>query len=341
MKLTDFEFDLPERLIAQHPLEERDASRLMVLDRLAGSLSHKAFKDLASYVREGDVIVINNTRVIPTRLAAKKPTGGRLELLLVRRLSDDACAERWSCLARPTKGLRKGLVIDIDNGGTGEIDGIDHDGLVICTFKKPFDLERIGSMPLPPYIRRKAAPEDAERYQTVFAGVEGAVAATTAGLHFTPTTLEDLKARGAGICQITLHTGPGTFMPVRVDDIEGHKMMRERYSIPPEAFASIAKAKKEGRRVIAVGTTTTRALESCLLEGMDRPALDGDTDLFIYPGFRFKAVDALLTNFHLPGSTLIMLACAFGGYDLVMKAYKEAVREGYRFFSYGDAMFIC
>lgn len=341
MKLSDFEFDLPERLIAQHPLAERDGSRLMVLDRKEGTVSHKAFKDLSSYIRQGDVIVINNTKVIPTRVAAKKPTGGRLELLLVRRLFEDADVQRWSCLARPTKGLRKGLVIEIDNGGSAEIDGIDDEGLVICAFKKPFDLERVGSMPLPPYIKRKAAPEDGHRYQTVFAGVEGAVAAPTAGLHFTPSTLEGLKSKGAEICQVTLHTGPGTFMPVRVEDIEGHKMMRERYSISPDVFAAIAKAKKEGRRVVAVGTTTTRALESCFLQGLDRPVLDGDTDLFIYPGFCFKAVDALLTNFHLPGSTLIMLASAFGGYGLVMRAYKEAVMEGYRFFSYGDAMFIC
>lgn len=341
MKLADFEFDLPERLIAQHPLAERDASRLMVLDRASGTVSHKAFKDLSLYIHEGDVIVINNTKVIPTRVAAKKPTGGRLELLLVRRLFEDADVERWSCLAKPTKGLKKGLIIEIENGTAAEIDGIDSEGLVICTFKKPFDLERIGSMPLPPYIKRKAAPEDAQRYQTVFAGVDGAVAAPTAGLHFTDATLEGLRNKGVIICQITLHTGPGTFMPVRVEEIEGHKMMRERYSITPEVFATIAKARKEGRRVVAVGTTTTRALESCLLNGLDQPLLDGDTDLFIYPGFHFKAVDALLTNFHLPGSTLIMLASAFGGYDLVMRAYKEAVMEGYRFFSYGDAMFIC
>ncbi|OGQ62671.1 MAG: tRNA preQ1(34) S-adenosylmethionine ribosyltransferase-isomerase QueA, partial [Deltaproteobacteria bacterium RIFCSPLOWO2_02_FULL_55_12] len=310
MELNDFIFDLPERLIAQHPLPERDASRLMVLSRETGHIEHSSFRDLAKYLKAGDVLILNDTRVIPTRVFGQKGSGGRVELLLVDRTGADG--DEWRCLAKPSKGLRNGTRLTIE-GVEGEITGKDDEGLLTCRFASPLDLSSIGKIPLPPYIRREADEADSVRYQTVFAGSAGAVAAPTAGLHFTDGLIDDIKRKGVIVHRLTLHTGPGTFMPVRCSRIEEHRMMKERYIIGKDAFDAVASAKKEGRRVVAVGTTSTRALESSVKNGFERPALEGATDLFIYPGFSFKAVDALLTNFHLPGSTLIMLVAAFAG----------------------------
>lgn len=338
MELKDFDFNLPEDLIAQHPLEQRDSSRLMVLNRSERSVSHRQFRDIKEYFREGDLLILNNTKVIPTRVYGKKHTGGRLEFLLIERLKGEK--EVWRCLIKNSKGLKKGSRFTLDNGIEAIVAGVDEEGLWNCEFSQILDLEAIGRIPLPPYIRREADEEDRIRYQTVFAGVNGAVAAPTAGLHFTEEILGELKGKGVGIDYITLHTGPGTFMPVRVDNIQEHKMLKERYEISPQVFERIANAKKEKRRVIAVGTTSTRALEASVRDGFESPRLEGSTDLFIYPGFEFKVIDALLTNFHLPGSTLIMLVSAFAGHDFLLKAYSEAVEEKYRFFSYGDAMLI-
>jgi len=338
MNLSDFTFDLPERLIAQEPLGERDSSRLMTVSRTARALSHGSFRDFPGHLRSGDLLVLNDTRVIPTRLIGVKFTGGKLELLLVEKLSSGK-TEEWKCLARPAKGLKPGTKA-LFGGVEAEAIGQDDEGLFLFRFSCPLDLYRLGKVPLPPYIKREALEEDSRRYQTVFAGVDGAVAAPTAGLHFTEPLIEEIKARGVEVCHVTLHTGPGTFMPVRVEKIEEHRMMRERYRIDAQVFATVVKAKEEGRRVVAVGTTSTRALEASAANGFASPVLEGATNLFIYPGYRFKVVDALLTNFHLPESTLLMLVCAFAGRELTLEAYSEAVKEEYRFFSYGDAMFI-
>jgi S-adenosylmethionine:tRNA ribosyltransferase-isomerase len=337
MDLKDFTFDLPERLIAQEPLPERDSSRLMTLSRKTGTIGHRFFRDLPEFLRPGDLLVLNDTKVIPTRLIGAKPTGGKVELLLVEKTSETA--EEWKCLAKPAKGLKPGTKA-LFSGIEGEMLGQDEEGLFIFRFTGALDLMKIGHVPLPPYIRREATGADSRRYQTVFAGVDGAVAAPTAGLHFTESLLEAIKARGVEVCRVTLHTGPGTFMPVRVEKIEEHRMMRERYRIDESVFSRVAAAKDEGRRVVAVGTTSTRALEASVAGGFASPVLEGSTNLFIYPGYRFKVADALLTNFHLPESTLLMLVSAFAGREFVIEAYKEAVRKEYRFFSYGDAMFI-
>lgn len=339
MDLKDFTFDLPEELIAQEPLGERDSSRLMTVARKDGAIGHRLFRDLPEYLRPGDLLILNDTRVIPTRLLGAKPTGGKVELLLVEKISS-AGAEQWKCLARPAKGLKPGTKALFGGGVEAEMLGQDEEGLYICRFSGALDLKRIGKVPLPPYIKREATDADSSRYQTVFAGVDGAVAAPTAGLHFTGQLLEGIKSMGVEVCRVTLHTGPGTFMPVRSEKIEEHRMMRERYRIDESVFSSVVKAKQEGRRVVAVGTTATRALEASVAGGLDSPVLEGSTNLFIYPGYRFRVVDALLTNFHLPESTLLLLVSAFAGRELVLKAYGEAVRKEYRFFSYGDAMFI-
>jgi S-adenosylmethionine:tRNA ribosyltransferase-isomerase len=337
MDLRDFTFDLPERLIAQEPLGERDSSRLMTVSRKTGAIDHRFFKDLPEFLRAGDLLVLNDTKVIPTRLIGARPTGGKVELLLVEKTSE--VPEEWKCLARPARGLKPGTKVSF-GGVAGEMLGQDEEGLFICRFSSALDLMKIGRVPLPPYIRREATVADSSRYQTVFAGVDGAVAAPTAGLHFTERLLDAIKARGVEVCRVTLHTGPGTFMPVRSEKIEEHRMMRERYRIGEPVFSSVVKAKEEGRRVVAVGTTSTRALEASVAGGFSSPVLEGSTNLFIYPGYRFKVVDALLTNFHLPESTLLMLVSAFAGRELVLEAYREAVKKEYRFFSYGDAMFI-
>jgi S-adenosylmethionine:tRNA ribosyltransferase-isomerase len=337
MDLKDFTFDLPESLIAQEPLGERDSSRLMTVSKKDGAIGHRLFRDFPACLRSGDLLVLNDTKVIPTRLLGTKPTGGKVELLLVEKT--DAGVEEWKCLAKPAKGLKPGTKVLFD-GVEGAMLGQDEEGLFICRFSSSLDLMKIGHVPLPPYIKREATGADSSRYQTVFAGVDGAVAAPTAGLHFTGELLAAIKAMGVEVCHVTLHTGPGTFMPVRSEKIEEHRMMRERYRIGASVFSAVVKAKEEGRRIVAVGTTSTRALEASVDCGFASPVLEGSTNLFIYPGYKFKVVDALLTNFHLPESTLLMLVSAFAGRELVLEAYREAVRKEYRFFSYGDAMFI-
>ncbi|MBI2412050.1 MAG: tRNA preQ1(34) S-adenosylmethionine ribosyltransferase-isomerase QueA [Deltaproteobacteria bacterium] len=339
MDIKDFEFDLPEGLIAQYPLPERDSSRLMVLSRATGEYSHASFRDLPGLLRKGDLLILNDTKVLPARLIGKKSSGGRVEVLLVERLcrTDDG-REDWSCLIRNSKGLKEGSLLFFET--EAEVRGFDEKaGLWRVSFKDGPRHKEAGKIPLPPYIRREPEESDKTRYQTVFAGEEGAVAAPTAGLHFTDKLLAEIRDRGVETRCITLHTGPGTFMPVRVTDVREHKMHGERYTIDHATFEAIKKAKAEGARVIAVGTTSTRALEAAFRD-FDAPVLSGTTDIFIYPGFRFRVIDGLLTNFHLPGSTLIMLVAAFAGRERVLGAYKEAVKEGYRFFSYGDAMFV-
>lgn len=340
MRTQDFDFHLPEELIAQRPLPERDRSRLMVLSRSTGAIEHRLFTDIASCLKPGDVLVLNDTKVIRARLEARKSTGGRVEVLLVRMCWSEGVREGWICLIRNSKGLEKGALLHLDGGIEAEVLGRDEEGLWTCSFTKGLSdsIERLGKVPLPPYIRREADSEDVARYQTVFARESGAVAAPTAGLHFTQGLLDEVRNMGVEVRRLTLHTGPGTFMPVRVDDISTHRMLKERYTIGKETFDAVTRAKAEKRRVIAVGTTSARALESAF--SGEAPALRGDTALFIYPGFEFRAVDALITNFHLSGSTLIMLASAFAGHKPLMGAYKEAIRQRYRFFSYGDAMFI-
>ncbi len=341
METKDFDFYLPDDLIAQYPLKERDSSRLMVLSRSTGEVLNRGFRDILEFLRPGDVLVLNDTRVIPARLAGKKATGGKVELLLTEKLATaQAGRESWRCMVRPSKGVAPGTRFFFDHGVEAVVLESGEEGFRVCEFSPPLDLDRLGRMPLPPYIKREAGDEDRQRYQTVFAASDGAVAAPTAGLHFTSELLDGIRAHGVEVVRVTLHTGPGTFMPVRVKDISRHTMLPEYYSISPEAFGAVARAKKEGRRVVAVGTTSTRALEAATREGLEKPILKGVTGLFIYPGYEFRVVDALLTNFHLPGSTLIMLACAFAGKQNIMNAYAEAVRLGYRFFSYGDAMLI-
>lgn len=338
MDIKEFDFELPEELIAQYPAGERDASRLMILERKTGKVSHGNFPDIKAMLRSGDVLVLNDTKVMPARLAGKKATGGAVELLLIEKTGG---GEEWLCMGKASKGFNAGAKIFFD-GVRGEVVNTLEDGFLSVRFDSPASalMEKSGSVPLPPYIRRRAEAVDRARYQTVFAGELGAVAAPTAGLHFTPGLLNEIKKIGVDVRYVTLHTGPGTFLPVRVTDITGHKMPGERYAVPAETFSAVALAKKEGRRVIAVGTTTARTLEACVLNGFDDARLEAKTGLFIYPGFEFKAVDGLLTNFHLPCSTLIMLVSAFAGLENVMNAYKTAVKERYRFFSYGDAMLI-
>lgn len=338
MDIKAYDFDLPEGLIAQRPLADRASSRLMALERATGALSHLTFTGITGLLRQGDVLVLNDTKVVPARLFAKKVTGGRVELLLVREERPGV----WECMLKNSKGIKPGSRLFFDGGGAACITG-DSDGLWTCVFEgvDPWELmERAGRVPLPPYIKREPSEEDRARYQTVFAGPKGAVAAPTAGLHFTEALLDEIRGMGVEVLRITLHTGPGTFLPVRVEDISSHKMHREYYSIDRPVFEAVCRAKAEGRRVLAVGTTTTRALEAAAATGLDNPALVGSTGIFIYPGYTFKVIDGLLTNFHLPRSTLLMLVCAFAGRERALAAYKEAVERRYRFFSYGDAMFI-
>ncbi|MBI5587192.1 MAG: tRNA preQ1(34) S-adenosylmethionine ribosyltransferase-isomerase QueA [Deltaproteobacteria bacterium] len=341
MELKDFEFDLPEERIAQHPLSERDSSRLMVLSRSTGAVTHSVFRRVGEYLSEGDLLVVNDTKVMPARLLGTKSTGGKIEVLLVEELSDGS-KELWRCLIKNSKGLKAGSLIHFDGGEKARAVSPENDGFWRVEFEEGFSerLDGVGRIPLPPYIRREAVEEDRERYQTVFAGKTGAVAAPTAGLHFTEGLLEGIKKKGVEVLRITLHTGPGTFMPVRAEKIEEHRMYPERYTISPEVYGALLKAKADKRRVVAVGTTSTRALEAAVVNGFEAPVLSGSTELFIYPGFRFRVVDSLLTNFHLPGSTLIMLVAAFAGREQVLTAYKEAVKMDYRFFSYGDAMLV-
>jgi len=330
--LAEFEYELPDELIAQAPLPERDASRLLVLPRGSGPLQHRRIRDLPELLGPGDVLVVNDARVIPARLHGRKAgTGGKVELLLVEPLG----GAEWLALGQSSKPLREGARVEV-LGSAIEIVRVREGGELVVRLPLEGDalwrfLDEAGEVPLPPYIRHAPGPADRERYQTMFARERGAVAAPTAGLHFTPALIEALRARSVAIAPITLHVGPGTFLPVRVQRIEDHRMHRERYFVPDESALAIAAA----RRVIAVGTTALRTLEAS--RGR---AGAGSTDLFIAPGYEFRAVDGLLTNFHLPRSTLIMLVSAFAGLERIREAYREAIRERYRFFSYGDAMLI-
>jgi S-adenosylmethionine:tRNA ribosyltransferase-isomerase len=328
VRIEDFDYALPEELIAQRPLPERDASRLLAVDRLTGARTHRQFPELLDLLRPGDLLVVNDTRVIPARLIGKKSeTGGKVELLLVRREGT-----AWVCLGQASKGLKEGAHLDFDAGLQAEVLEARGGGEYRVAFSA--DPTAAASMPLPPYITRAADAADAERYQTVFARVAGSVAAPTAGLHFTPDLLDKLAAKGIKRATVTLDVGPGTFLPVRDGDIDGHKMHSERCVLPVETAVAIEHAK----RVVAVGTTVVRTLETFAAAGVRAGELD--TRLFIKPGFEFKTVGALLTNFHLPRSTLLMLVSAFLGTEKTLAAYADAVSHRYRFFSYGDAMFI-
>ena len=339
MKTSDFNYDLPQELIAQTPLDRRDGSRLMTLDKTTGEIGHHHFYDLPQFLRPGDCLVLNNSRVLPARLIGHRPTGGAVEILLLVDKGGDV----WECLVRPGKKLREGARVTFGDGQLqAEVQEVLPDGnrLVHFEYKGIFleVLEELGRMPLPPYI--KAELKDQERYQTVYSKVVGSAAAPTAGLHFTPELLERIENMGVKLCYVTLHVGLGTFRPVKEDEITEHEMHSEYCVIPQETADIINETKKNGGRVICVGTTSCRTLESWAAEDGTMTATGGWTNIFIYPGYRFKVMDALVTNFHLPESTLIMLVSALAGREHVLNAYNEAVREKYRFFSFGDAMFI-
>ncbi|MCK4536372.1 MAG: tRNA preQ1(34) S-adenosylmethionine ribosyltransferase-isomerase QueA [Desulfuromonadales bacterium] len=342
MHLSDFDYDLPEDLIAQQPLAERTSSRLLVLDRESGRVAHRQFADLADLLRPGDLLVRNETRVIPARLLGEKVTGGQIEVLLVRQVEGEGHV--WRCMTRSSKPVRAGMLLHFPGEISGHVLIEESDGCRIIRFECQGDflaaLEQFGKMPLPPYIRREADRNDHARYQTVFARESGAVAAPTAGLHFNDEMFSTLEARGIETCGLILHVGLGTFLPVRSENLDQHRMHGELYEIPAETAEKVNQAHLEGRRVIALGTTSTRALEDAVDEnGRLRPG-KGMSELFIRPGFRFRVVDGLITNFHLPKSTLLMLVSAFAGRDNILAAYREAVERKYRFFSYGDCMFI-
>ncbi|MDY0070453.1 MAG: tRNA preQ1(34) S-adenosylmethionine ribosyltransferase-isomerase QueA [Porticoccaceae bacterium] len=337
MRRELFRYFLPDALIADHPASERRGSRLLTLDGVSGEIGHRRFPDIVDLVRPGDLMVFNDTRVIPARLLGHKATGGKLELL-VERLVDD---HRVLAHIRAAKAPKAGAILQFDDGVRAEVTGRDNDLFAVHfgDARVLEVLERIGHMPLPPYIDRPDGLADRERYQTVYAREPGAVAAPTAGLHFDEALLAELQARGVEIGYVTLHVGAGTFQPVRVDDIREHRMHAEIIDVSEELCRRVEETRAAGNRVIAVGTTSVRCLETAGASGEMRP-MRGDTDIFIYPGYQFRIVDALVTNFHLPESTLLMLVSAFAGYGHVMAAYREAVAREYRFFSYGDAMFI-
>ncbi|MDK2867156.1 MAG: S-adenosylmethionine:tRNA ribosyltransferase-isomerase [Clostridiales bacterium] len=339
MKTSDFNFYLPEALIAQTPLEDRSNSRLMVVNRTEGNFSHKTFKDVVSYLRAGDCLVLNNTKVIPARIFGQKETGAVVEFLLLKRLDDHT----WETLVKPGKKAKVGSVFTFGEGElTCEIMAIGDGGARIVRFdyEGVFEavLDKLGTMPLPPYIHEKL--EDKTRYNTVYAKYDGSAAAPTAGLHFTKELLSALREKGIHIAYLTLHVGLGTFRPVKVDDVNDHKMHAEYYELDDENAAIINNAREAGGRIITVGTTSTRTLETIAGEDGYVSAQSGWTDIFIYPGYRFKIIDGLITNFHLPESTLIMLVSALASKELILNAYEEAVKEAYRFFSFGDAMLI-
>jgi S-adenosylmethionine:tRNA ribosyltransferase-isomerase len=336
MRVADFSFELPDSLIARHPLAERHGSRLLVLDGPSGALSHRQFTDLPGYLQPGDLMVFNNTRVIPARVFGQKASGGKLEILVERVLD----SHRVLAHVRSSKSPKPGSVILIDGGGEAEMVA-RHDALFELRFAEevlPL-LDRVGHMPLPPYIDRPDEGADRERYQTVYAERAGAVAAPTAGLHFDEALLAQIRGMGVETAFVTLHVGAGTFQPVRVDNIEDHHMHKEWLEVSQEVVDAVAACKARGGRVVAVGTTSVRSLESAARDG-ELKAFSGDTDIFIFPGRPFHVVDALVTNFHLPESTLLMLVSAFAGYPETIAAYQAAVANEYRFFSYGDAMFI-
>lgn len=340
LKKSDFYFDLPQELIAQDPLEDRSSSRLLVLDKETGEMEHRVFHDIVEYLHEGDCLVLNNTKVIPARLmGTKKDTGATIEVLLLKRRENDI----WETLVKPGKKAKPGTVITFGEGLlTGTVVDIVDEGnrLIQFSYEGIFEevLDKLGEMPLPPYITHKL--QDKNRYQTVYAKHEGSAAAPTAGLHFTPELLDQVKEMGVNIAHVTLHVGLGTFRPVKVDDVEKHHMHSEFYIVEEDQAKLINDTKKNGGRVIAVGTTSCRTLESATGEDGIVKATSGWTEIFIYPGYRFKCIDALITNFHLPESTLLMLVSALAGKEKIMHAYEVAVQERYRFFSFGDAMMI-
>ncbi len=346
MNRSDFDFELPPEQVASRPATERDGSRLLVLDRATGRRTHRRFREITEVLRAGDLLVFNDSRVIPARLWARKAdTGGRVELLLVESASGSGPTSprephRWWALARSSKGLREGQALELEAqpGARVWVDGVQGKQVRVASEADLLQVAlRHGQMPLPPYIGRDADPEDAKRYQTVYAKELGSVAAPTAGLHFTESLLERLRDLGVEQAFLTLHVGPGTFLPVESERIEAHRMHAERFVLPPPVVDAIHRTRRRGGRVFAVGTTVTRVLESFDAQLEPGP---GSTSLFIRPGHRFRWVDALVTNFHLPQSTLLMLVAAFAGRDLVLDTYREAVREGYRFYSYGDSMCI-
>lgn len=344
LKLSDYDFHLPEERIAQVPAERRDESRLMVIRRATGAREHRRFRDLAEYLAPGDLLVLNDTKVIPARLFGHRATGARIEVLLLEEVARD----RWLALVRPGRKVPLGTVIRFDEDFTGAVVGVEPDGsrLIALTSRAGAVKEaiaRCGELPLPPYI--SARPEDTGRYQTVYAREEGAVAAPTAGLHFTPELLAGLRARGVETASVTLHTGLGTFRPVTAEDLTDHEMHSERFRLSEETVEAVRRTKERGGRVVAVGTTAVRTLEHAAQSGVLAPAA-GETRIFIYPGYRFRVVDALVTNFHLPKSTLLMLVSAFAeqaapagrsGRELMLESYQEAIAQEYRFYSFGDA----
>lgn len=339
MQVSEFNYELPEELIAQHPIDKRDESRLMVLNRKEKTIEHKIFKDIIDYLKPGDCLVRNNTKVIPARLYGKKNTGANVEFLLLKNMGNDI----WETIVRPGnklhsgakvifgEGILKAEVLETLDGGTRKVK-FYYEGI----FNEILD--KIGLMPLPPYIHEKLKQKD--RYQTVYAKYDGSAAAPTAGLHFTPELLEEIQKKGAEIANVTLHVGIGTFRPVKEETVEEHKMHTEHFYIKKEDADKINKAKQNGGRIIAIGTTSCRVLETVADENGIVKECEGDTSIFIYPGYKFKILDGLITNFHLPQSTLLMLVSALAEKDYIMKAYEEAVKEKYRFFSFGDAMFI-
>lgn len=341
MKSSDFDYQLPESQIAQAPVTPRDASRLLHLDRATGSVAHHTFRDLPSFLRPDDLLVLNDTKVIPARLIGEKVgTGGKVELLLLERQEIGT----WTCLARPARRLRPGARVTFGGGAlTAEVTAETESAIRVVTFsweEGTFEeaLKRVGRLPLPPYIKREL--KESDRYQTVFAREEGAKAAPTAGLHFTPELLQAIADLGVAVRRVTLHVGLGTFQPVKVDEVTEHTMHAEYYRVTPEVAEAVRETRRRGGRVIAVGTTVVRTLESAL-DGEGRLLKgEGWTSLFIYPGYTFKVIDGLVTNFHLPKSTLLMMVSAFAGKERVLAAYREALAQGYRFFSFGDAMLI-
>ena len=340
MRTSDFDFYLPDELIAQVPLEKRDSSKLMVLDKSSGEVYHEVFSNIINYLRKGDTLVLNDTKVIPARLCGvKEETGAAIEILLLKNL----CGDNWECLVKPAKRIKEGSIISFGDGLLKcECYKIGEEGIreVKFSYNGIFYeiLDKLGTMPLPPYIKEKL--EDKDRYQTVYAREVGSAAAPTAGLHFTKELLNEIQNKGVDICYVTLHVGLGTFRPVNVEDVNNHKMHSEFYTMSGEVADKLNKAKSEGRRIISVGTTSTRTLETVMNSYGEFRECSGWTDIFIYPGYEFKAIDGLITNFHLPKSTLIMLVSAFCSKDMIMNAYKLAVENKYRFFSFGDAMFI-
>jgi S-adenosylmethionine:tRNA ribosyltransferase-isomerase len=332
MRLSDFDYYLPVERIAQHPVPDRESCRLMVLRRDGGGLEHRSFGDISGHLREGDCLVLNDTKVMASRLFGKRPTGGRVEIFLLEK-KDGAC----EALVRPAARVREGERVRLESGDEAEILGRGDVGRLV-SFSRPVGeiIERAGHVPLPPYIDRPDGPSDRSDYQTVYGAKEGATASPTAGLHFTKELLGRIEGQGVSVRFVTLHTSYGTFAPIKTDEVEGHRMHSEYFEIPEDTVEAVERAKKDGGKVFAVGTTSARSLEYWAKTGKAK----GDNDLFIYPGFNFRVIDGLITNFHLPKSTLLLLVSAFAGRDLVLDAYRRAIEAGYRFFSYGDAMLI-